>query len=142
MITRNHLRPILLANLDALPTRRAVYHFFRDTGPAGVDICLLSLADALGTYGLRIPADIWQKQIEVIRTLFEAWWEFPQDYVIIPPLISGKDLIEEFNLEPGRLIGELLDSLREAQAMGIIHTREQALEHVKDILQKQDGKHI
>jgi putative nucleotidyltransferase with HDIG domain len=136
IIIRNHLRPILLANLDGPPTRRAVYRFFRDTGLAGVDICLLALADTLGTYGVRIPAERWQKQLDVIRTLFEAWWEYPQDYVALTPLIGGEDLLQEFNLKPGRLIGELLEAVREAQAMGTVQTREQSLIFVEEILKQ------
>ena len=54
-VVRHHLRPILLAQAGAQPSRRAVYRFFRNTGDAGVDVCLLSLADVLGTYGPTLP---------------------------------------------------------------------------------------
>lgn len=136
IIIRNHMRPLLLAQLDDPPTRRAVYRFFRDTGATGVDICLLALADTLATYGIGISTEKWQKQIDVIRTLYEAWWEYPEEFIRVSTLLSGGELIEEFNLKPGPLIGELLDLIREAQVIGLVHTREQALAYLKDILRE------
>ncbi|RMF50976.1 MAG: HD domain-containing protein, partial [Anaerolineae bacterium] len=50
-IVKNHMRPLLLGYDKAMPSRRAVYRLFRQTGDAGVDVCVLSLADFLGTYG-------------------------------------------------------------------------------------------
>lgn len=137
-IIRNHLRPILLGQLDEPPTRRAVYRFFRDTGPAGVDICLLSLADTLAIHGVNISSDTWQKQIDVVRRLLDAWWESPQEQVSPPAILTGGDILERFNLHPGPLIGELLEAVREAQAMGLIHTHAQAIIYVKDLLQERD----
>jgi hypothetical protein len=52
-------------------------------------------------------------------------------------LIKGSDLIQEFDLVPGPIIGQLLESIREAQAVGQIQDREQALQfarkHLEDI---------
>ena len=50
-IVRNHMRPLLLGQGGGLPSRRSIYRFFRATGLAGVDVCFLSLADFLATYG-------------------------------------------------------------------------------------------
>jgi putative nucleotidyltransferase with HDIG domain len=81
-IVRHHMRPLLLAQLDELlPTRRAIYRFFRDCGPAGVDICILSLADVLGMYGTTLPQELWAKHLDVVRVLLEAWWEKPAERV-------------------------------------------------------------
>lgn len=138
-IVRHHMRPLLLAQSERPPTRRAIYRFFRDTGPAGVDICLLSLADTLATYGPSLPQDTWAHQLDVIRALLEAWWERPEENVSPPALVDGRLLIEIFNLRPGPLIGRLLDMVREAQAAGEIIDRQAALELVREFLEKQDG---
>ncbi|NPA93059.1 MAG: polynucleotide adenylyltransferase, partial [Chloroflexi bacterium] len=107
--------------------RRAVYRFFRDTGEAGVDICLLSLADVLATYGHTLPHDFWQAHLETIRTLLEGWWEQRESVVTPPPLLSGHDVMQQLGLDPGPTVGALLEALREAQAAGEIHTPEEAL---------------
>lgn len=132
-VVKNHLRPILLAQSGNLPTRRAIYRFFRDTGPAGVDICLLSMADVLATYGAGLPQEIWINHLNIVRTLLEAWWEQPEERVAPPALVNGRDLVDLFDLEPGPYIGQLLEAIREAQAIGEVQTREEALSLVRKI---------
>jgi len=134
-LIRNHMRPLLLAHNKDLPSRKAVYHYFRDCGEAGVDICLLALADALGTYGVSLPQDEWARLVEVVRILLEAWWEKQAEHVSPPTLLSGSDLIQELGLHPGPQVGKLLEAIREAQAIGEVQTREQALEVARRYLQ-------
>jgi poly(A) polymerase len=45
-----------------------------------------------------------------------------------PRLLDGDELMAELALEPGPLVGNLLDAIAEAQAEGTISTREQALD--------------
>ncbi|MCH7809920.1 MAG: CCA tRNA nucleotidyltransferase, partial [Chloroflexi bacterium] len=44
-----------------------------------------------------------------------------------PKLVSGHDLMRELGLEPGALLGVLLEAVREAQAAGDVSTQEEAL---------------
>ena len=133
-VIRHHMRPLLLSQHPDMPTRRAVYRFFRDTRDAGVDVCLLSLADFLGTYGPTLPQDAWARHVDVVRTLLESWWERPQESVSPPPLLNGRDLIAELGLAPGPQIGRLLEMVREAQATGHVESREAALALVREHL--------
>lgn len=135
-IVRHHLRPKLLAQTGKPPTRRAIYRFFRDTGLAGVDVCLLSLADVLGTFGATLPHENWAHHLDIVRALLESWWEHPEQSVSPPYLLNGRDLISEFNLSPGIEIGRLLDAIREAQAAGLVHTREEAISFARNLLQE------
>jgi poly(A) polymerase len=135
-IVQNHMRPLWLANTGKLPSRRATYHFFKDTGPAGVDICLLSLADTLATYGKTLSPEIWTHQVEVIRTLLEAWWDNNEEVISPPPVINGNDLINELALKPGPIIGNILRSIQEAQATGKVNNRRQALELAAELLEE------
>jgi putative nucleotidyltransferase with HDIG domain len=134
-IVRAHMR--ILFHTDRLikeqkpPSRRAVYRFFRDTGSAGVEVCLLALADFRATYEQSLPQDSWAAILDVVRTMLESWFEKPAETVAPPPLLDGNDLMRELNLKPGKQIGELLESIREAQAMGEVSTREQAFDLVR-----------
>jgi poly(A) polymerase len=134
LIVRNHMRPLWLAQTGSLPSRRAKFRFFTDTGSAGVDICLLSLADTLATYGYTLPADVWQHHVEVVRSLLEAWWEHKEEEISPSLYVDGNDLIDELKIKPGPVIGELLDEIKEAQAIGEITNRRQALELAHKIL--------
>lgn len=57
-----------------------------------------------------------------------------------PPLISGHDLIREFKLKSGPLIGELLTIIRERQLTKKIKTKAEALKLVNDYLNVQKNQ--
>jgi poly(A) polymerase len=148
-IVKNHMRVHFMADrlLDAqekAPSRRAIYRFFADTGSAGVDLCLLSLADTRGTYGVTLQQEIWQAELETCRSLLEAYWERTEEVVAPPRLLSGDDLIKLFGLKPGKEIGRILGSVREAQAAGEIGSREEALVFTRQWIEKsaQPGKPV
>lgn len=127
---QNHMRPLLLAQSPPI-TRRAIYRFFRDAGPAGVEVVLLSLADTLATYGHTLPQPVWQGQVETAFTLLAGYYETREQSVSPPALLDGSDLMNEFQLPQGRLIGQLLEEVREAQAAGELQDREAAIEFVR-----------
>lgn len=136
-VVHQHMRPVWLANQlkpDQNPSRRAVYRFFRVAGEAGPAIVLLSLADLLATHAPGIPPERWRRQLDVGRTLLEAWWEHYAEQVAPPALLNGHDLMTKFQLEPGPIIGEILDAIKEAQVVGDVTNRESALKFAADFL--------
>lgn len=130
VLTRQHMRVHLLTSGEAL-SRRAIYRFFRASGPAGVDLCLLALADLLGVYGATLPQDLLKKELEVCRALLDAYWNKPEQVVNPPRLLNGGDLIRVFNMQPGRKVGALLEALAESQAAGELSDQEQALQFAR-----------
>jgi hypothetical protein len=132
-IVANHMRPPLLAREDVV-TRRAVYRFFRDTGDAGVDTLLFYLADHLATWGPNLRMARWRRRVELVAAMLADYYERHQEVISPPRLISGYDLMEEFGLDEGPRIGELLEAVREAQAAGEVGTKEAALALVRELL--------
>lgn len=133
-VIRHHLRPLWLARHENPPSARTVYRFFRDTGAAGVDTCLLALADVLSAYGTDLSPGLWERHLDVVRALLEGWWERPQSLISPPRLVNGDDLMAEFNLSPGAQIGKLLEAIREAQVSGEVSTPQEAIELARLIL--------
>jgi hypothetical protein len=80
-IVMHHMRIHHLASNPNLPSRRAIYRFFRSSGEAGVDICLLTLADLMGTYGITLPVETWQREVDICRMMLESWWEKPDEII-------------------------------------------------------------
>jgi poly(A) polymerase len=113
------------------PSGKAIYRFFRDAGEAGVDLVLLGLADLRGTRGHTLTQETWMAALDVARILLENYWEKPKEVVAPPRLLDGNELMRELNLEPGRIVGQLLEAIREGQAMGKIETRDQALDFAR-----------
>ncbi len=137
-IIRHHMRLHWLVADGKPASRRAIYRFFRAAGEAGIEVCLLSLADTLATYRHQLPQDHWQAQLEFCAALLHAWWEKPLESVKPTPLLSGDDLQTELALSPGPQLGRLLAALLEAQAAGEITTRAEALEYARRMLDQAD----
>ncbi len=115
------------------PPPKAVYRYFLDFGQEGVDGIFLSLADLLAHHGTASPLDSWPCLLNAARACLEAWWE-KHDEIISPPLlVDGHDLMEAFGLAPGPEIGEVLDKLREEQALGRISSRKEALDYAASL---------
>lgn len=126
-VVDGHLRPLLLSQSGSV-SRRAIYRFFRDYEVAGVDIGLLALADHLATDDGIGDFNQWERLITVVDRLFEHYFEKYEQTVKPPPLVNGKELMEALDLEPGPLIGRLLNIIEEAQATGEIRSSDEALQ--------------
>lgn len=126
LLVREHMRIHHLASTSNQVSRRSIYRYFRRLEEAGVDLCLLSLADTLATYGIGIPPARWERELTVCRQLLEGWFEKREETINPPRLINGDDLIRRFSLKPGPQLGRLLESVREAQAAGQIQSVEEA----------------
>ena len=118
------------------PSRKTIYRFFRDAGEAGVDLVLLGLADLRGMHDHTLTQENWAAALDVARILLENYWEKREQTIAPLRLLDGNDLMHELNLQPGRLIGQLLEAIREGQAIGKIETREQAIELAREELKK------
>lgn len=132
-IIRNHMRPHWL-HTDDEHSRRALYRFWRDTGVAGIDICLLAIADYLATFGVELNTEAWTGYLANIQNMLSYYFEQMEVRTAPSPLVSGQDILDRFSLTPGPQIGELLEQLREAQAVGDIKTKEEALNWAQRIL--------
>ncbi|MEE8413846.1 MAG: HD domain-containing protein [Dehalococcoidales bacterium] len=128
----HHLRPGQMSQ-EGLPGRRAIYRYFRDTGETGLDILFLSLADHLATRGPELDLDGWREHTGLVDYVISQ--RFEQENIVRPlKLIDGHDIISSFGINPGPEVGKLLESIREAQASGLVTTREEALSFVEGLM--------
>ena len=125
-LVRHHLRPMHLAQSGEV-SARARYRFYRDLGADTRDLLLLTLVDAAAVTG-HSPLALWPRA-ELIRDLLGGFQEQRQE-AAAPPLVRGDDVMERFRIPPGPAVGDLLERAREAQALGLVHTREEALAYL------------
>jgi tRNA nucleotidyltransferase/poly(A) polymerase len=132
-------RPGQLRSVEAV-TRRDVYHFFRDTGEAGLDLLFLFLTHQLAVQGMSPDLDqigaagLLEGDLQFVADLLRDYYERHTEVISPPKLINGHDLKETFGLEEGPRLGELLEAVREAQAAGEIRTGQEALGYVERVL--------
>jgi len=132
MLVKHHLRPTQMSQ-EGLPTSRAIYRFFRDTGEAGIDILMFSLADHLATRGPGLINSNWQEHITIVNHVISRYYEEEQTVPHVK-LVDGHDLIGLFGMKPGAELGRILELVREAQAAGELTNRQEALDYIRNCL--------
>jgi len=125
----HHLRPVQMAH-EEFPSQRAIYRYFRDTGDASIDILVIALADYLASRGPLASMEDWKKHCQLINYIL-AEHDKQQAKILPVKLIDGHDIMNNFDLAPGPLIGKLLAIVNEAHASGELSTREEALALVR-----------
>jgi tRNA nucleotidyltransferase/poly(A) polymerase len=139
-VIRAHWLPARYDSAEALSPLE-LHRYFRAAGEAGVLAALLQLAVYLADQDT--PADLqkWRQRLQVARAILEARFERYEELIEPSPLLRGHELIAELGIPPGPAVGETLRALAEAQVQGIVQTREQALDHARD-LRGQEGRQL
>jgi poly(A) polymerase len=129
-LTLHHLRAGFLVHQRPLD-RHAVYGYLVACDPVQADVTVLSVADRLATRGRKADEAI-AKHLELARELFaEAMrWRVERP----APLVRGDELVAELGITTGPEVGRLLAELAEAQFVGEVTTRAQALERARKLL--------
>ncbi|MBF0595280.1 MAG: HD domain-containing protein [Candidatus Omnitrophica bacterium] len=124
-----HLRPGYMSNFKKAP-EKMVFRFLRDAKDGAAAILLLALADQRATRGVLTTAQDIKHHEAVVRPLIDLFFEKKNEKPFVR-LIDGNDLIKELKLTPGPEFKKILAAVDEAQHLGKITTREQALEFAR-----------
>ena len=130
-IVRYHLRPKQMAEPRAMPSRRALFRYYRDVGDAAISTLYLNMADYLAARGPLLERGEWREHCELMAYILNANFENPAT----SRLITGTDVMDRFSIAPGPLIGEVLEAVNEAHATGEVETSEEALRLVGRLLE-------
>jgi poly(A) polymerase len=129
-----HLRPGYLAN-NGRPTERAIFRYFRDTGSDGLAVLLLSLADQRATKGPLISALSRVRHEKTIKALISRLLKQKNEKKLVR-FLNGNELMRKFKLPASPLIGSMLVELEEAQAIGKIKNKKEALRLAAAIIKR------
>ncbi|MFH1678999.1 MAG: HD domain-containing protein [Candidatus Omnitrophota bacterium] len=129
-----HLRPGYMSDIPAL-SMRAKFRFFRDAGEEAASVLLISLADQRATKGALTTAESRQRHERLVRRLLNEYFRKKKEKKTAR-LINGNDLIKRFKLEPSPLIGKILSEVEEAQAIGKLKTKKEALKIAEMIIRE------
>jgi hypothetical protein len=137
-LTRQHMRVSSLARTPGV-TARAKYRLFQDMGREGIDLAILSLANALASSFIQFRwplPPVMNEELNKIKCITEALLRYyEEEFVRKPaqPLLDGKEVMEGLKIPRGKKVGILLQKLQEAEASGQVRTREEALQFLKNI---------
>ncbi len=136
LLIRQHMRPFHLLKefLAGRLTPRAMRRLIKAC-PDYVSLFLVAMADSLASAG---P----DKEADVEKHLASLFWKIHRFYqeTMAPMsqerLVTGRDLIDLFGLEPGPWFRELLEAVEEARVEGKIRDRQEALDFLTKLLRK------
>ena len=123
-LTRHHLRLGFLTH-QAPVDRRALYGYVTATQPVEVDVSLLSVADRLATRGRKANEAI-ERHVALARELIGPLLDWHEQGPPAP-LLRGDELARELGIDPGPELGRLLAELAEAQYVGVVASRDDAV---------------
>ncbi len=132
-MVRYHLRPRELVT-PWPPTDRAVRKFLRDLDGHMLPLLMVNICDGMATQGPRYTDAHFDRHcnfLNYVMTRVVALDDSPGPQ----PLIDGKDLITELDMESGRLVGAVLTSVLAAQGAGRLTNRLEALAYARTVLQ-------
>lgn len=137
-LTRQHMRVSGLAKAREV-TARAKYRLFQDMGREGIDLAILSFANALASSSIQFrypfPPDMSEELKKIKEITGHLLRYYSEEFVRKPaqPLLDGKEVMEWLGIPRGKKVGILLQKLQEAEIAGQVRTKAEALQFLKDI---------
>ena len=114
---------------------RALYDLFKNFGESTLDIILIGLADIISTRQLLKPHEemgMYKVHAEYLANNYLTRFKRLED---ISHVINGNDILENYDIEDKRIIGEILDSIKKAIFFGEIPLeRERILKYIEEQL--------
>ncbi|HAL48653.1 MAG: hypothetical protein CL694_10090 [Chloroflexi bacterium] len=132
---QHHLRPMQMAATGKLPTKRAVYRYFRDVGDPALDTLYLNVADFLAARGPELTEEGMAEVSSVISHILKTEYRPEPAVPVGKGLIDGNDVMNEFGLESGPEVGRVLSAVASAEAIGTLNTKEEALTMARELLE-------
>jgi len=123
-IVRNHHRVFNIASLEKVSLRSKA-HFFRVMDIDGLDLLFLSIADARATRGSE-DHELEELVKELIPFYFDTYRVRK-----MPPILKGDEIMKIFQIPEGIIVGRILKKVQEAEGMGIVNDKEEAVEFIR-----------
>ncbi|MCS7227678.1 MAG: HD domain-containing protein [Endomicrobia bacterium] len=133
-LIKNHMRLGSLFNNRENLTDRAYLRLFREMGENLYYLVVFCLADRLSYEVIPLKErkryikeyNSISKFVEFENHILNKYLEY-KTKISLPRLLTGNDVMKIFNIAEGPLVGKILNFVREAQILGKIATREEAL---------------
>ena len=139
-----HMHPFHLCNVqrEDRVSKRAVLKLCRRADKALIGLFLLAMSDSLASLGEKKPERMEEELVVLFNTVQKMYDENIAPVLQGPRLLTGKDLIDRWQLAPGPLFSEILNELETARVEGEVVDKETAVNWVNGFLheKKQQGK--
>lgn len=125
-LVEHHLRPGQLARRGELPSSRAIYRYYRDLDEIAIDCIYLNLADYLSARGPSLESSDWERHCDVARHIINVRSD-EKGIEKQVKLLDGIEIMDIFDIDQGPIVGNCLELVSEAHALGEINTKSEAI---------------
>jgi poly(A) polymerase len=139
-LIRNHSVQYALAESGKVDPRISLHRFFKRSQSAGVLLAVFHLADVLAAYETTLSEQRWNLALKTSKSILDGWFNHYDSIIEPARLISGEEIMAEFALQPGKMVGEILERIREAQVCDQVQTKDDAIRFARAQLANQSGK--
>ncbi len=115
-----------------------IHRYFRKFDQNGIYGILIYLAEVLSEEDIDTQSDLWENTLDQAAKMLDAWFRRYSEIVKPEKLIDGTEISEIFNIASGPRIGKMKQMAEEAQVQGLIHTRDEAVDYLKNHLDELD----
>jgi poly(A) polymerase len=119
---------------------RVYFRFFCNLGPEGLDLLVLSWSNFIACEPKQFDSPLDTKLRNLLKSFVSYYFD---EYIATAPqpLITGKDIMDQFRLAEGKVIGSLLGKVAEAEEEGLLRSPKEAMLYVEDLLGQQQRSH-
>ena len=129
-IIKKHMYPSALVSAPDT-SEKTLMRYLRKSEDNAIDNILIAQADRLSALGPEITKETVEENINALNSLIKFCIETKKNIKPLPKLLNGNEIMEILNIKPSPKLGEILNTLQEAQISGDINTKEEAIDFVK-----------
>ena len=129
---KNHIYPSQLMTSQDV-NEKAMTRYLRKLEDNVIDNIILAKADRLSARGEVITDEIIESNIQNLDKLLEFYFSSLETLKPLPKLLDGNDIMQILNIKPSPKLGEILNTLHEAQLNGEVNTKEEAVTYIKKL---------
>jgi len=89
------------------------------------------MADRYSARGVEITNEIITKNVNNLQALLNFYLDIKDSLKPLPKLLSGEEIMSLLNIKPSKELGKIINQLKEAQLLGDIKNKEDAIAFVK-----------
>ncbi len=131
-----HMHPFHLCNIarTGVLTKRAALKLCKRAGEQLPGLFLLAMSDSLAGQGEKKPKHMEEEIVVLLNNVLNIYEKNIKPVLHGPRLLTGRDLIVDFGLDPSPLFAEIFEKVEMARVEGEVTDRHQAMRWVRHYL--------
>lgn len=131
-IIKNHMYPSAVVSSPEL-SEKVMMRYIRHSADNAIDNLIIAQADRLSARGELITQKIVEENISALNKVLKFYLSVKDSLKPLPKLLDGHEVMKILNIPPSEKLGQIMDSLKEAQICGDVTNKEDAINFIKNV---------